>query len=77
MENNLTTAQAAAVVGLRKNTLEKFRCFGGGPPYVKIGKKSVRYRRMDLESWLETQLVSSTSEYPTSYRLRGAVNHAT
>jgi len=34
---------------------------GEGPRYSKLGG-SVRYRRCDLDAWLESRLVSSTSE---------------
>jgi len=56
-----TTSEAAAHVKLSKPTLERFRLTGEGPKFLKLGG-AVRYRRADLEAWLETRLVSSTSE---------------
>jgi predicted DNA-binding transcriptional regulator AlpA len=41
---------------------EKLRVVGGGPPFIKVGK-AVRYKRADLDAWLEEQKRGSTSEY--------------
>jgi predicted DNA-binding transcriptional regulator AlpA len=64
MTTNLTpldTAAAADFVGLSKSALEKLRCFGTGPKYLKLNR-AVRYRVSDLEAWLSERIVSSTSE---------------
>lgn len=55
------TVQAAKFIGLAKPTLDKMRLVGNGPPYVKMGK-SVRYRIEDLESWVASRIVTSTSQ---------------
>lgn len=57
----LDTAEAAEYTRLSKPTLERLRLTGEGPPYVKL-KKSVRYRRADLDEWLASRLIRSTSE---------------
>ena len=57
----LTTRQAAEVTGLAVPTLNKLRVYGGGPRFCKLGR-SVRYRRTDLDEWLDARVVSSTSE---------------
>ena len=59
----LNTREAAAFVRLGKPTLERFRLTGAGPSYCKLGG-AVRYRRADLEAWLESRLTQSTSELP-------------
>lgn len=56
----LTTVEAARYVRLGKPTLERFRLTGEGPRYAKLGG-AVRYRRADLDQWLESRLVASTS----------------
>ena len=61
MENILTKVEAAAYVRLKKPTLERFRVTGGGPKFCKLGG-AVRYRRPDLDAWLETRTLSSTSD---------------
>lgn len=55
------TVEAAQYLSLSKPTLERFRLTGEGPPYLKLGK-AVRYRRTELDAWLESQLITSTSE---------------
>ena len=61
MSNLTDTRGAADYVGLASSTLEKHRFFGGGPPYLKLGR-TVRYRMSDLDAWLAERLVTSTSE---------------
>jgi excisionase family DNA binding protein len=60
-DNLLTTPEAAHYVRLGKPTLERFRISGDGPRYCKLGG-AVRYRRTDLDAWLESRLIRSTSE---------------
>jgi excisionase family DNA binding protein len=57
----LNTREAAAYVRLAKPTLERFRVSGAGPRYAKCGG-AVRYRKSDLDAWLESCLIHSTSE---------------
>ena len=59
----LTTAEAAQYVRLGKPTIERFRLTGEGPKYCKLGG-AVRYRRCDLDEWLQTRLIRSTSAQP-------------
>ncbi|MBY8829818.1 helix-turn-helix transcriptional regulator [Hephaestia mangrovi] len=58
----LTTVEAAAYVGLAKNTLEKMRSYGDGPKYIKY-RRSVRYRIKYLDAWVLAHMASNTSEY--------------
>jgi excisionase family DNA binding protein len=61
MDNDvLNTLEAARYVRLSKPTLERARVAGDGPLYCKLGG-SVRYRRADLDAWLESRLTASTS----------------
>ncbi len=60
-DNLLTTLEAARYVRLGKPTLERFRTTGAGPRFAKLGG-AVRYRRTDLDAWLESRLIRSTSE---------------
>jgi predicted DNA-binding transcriptional regulator AlpA len=51
----LTTAEAAAYLQLTVQTLARWRMArpGKGPPYCKLGRGLVRYRREDLEAWVQ------------------------
>lgn len=55
----LTTRQAAQYLGLSMSTLNKWRCYGFGPKYLKLGR-AVRYRLEELDRYLEARLLSST-----------------
>ena len=57
----LTTREAAAWLGLTKNTLEKMRVHGNGPLYRKHGRY-VRYHLEDLIAWSEANKRKSTSD---------------
>jgi hypothetical protein len=57
----LDTAAAAKLTGLAVATLAKLRCTGGGPAYLKLGRKVV-YRASDLAFWLGARRVFNTSE---------------
>ena len=58
----LTNSQAAAILGLKPNTLEIWRVHGKGPAFRKIGR-CVRYAEADVLAWIEAQTCTSTSEY--------------
>jgi hypothetical protein len=61
----LTQSEAAELLRLNEKTLERLRISGGGPKYIRLGKtRAIRYRPEDLESWLASKLISSTSEEP-------------
>jgi hypothetical protein len=56
----LSTSEAAAYCGSSASTLEKYRVFGCGPIFAKIGRRVV-YRVEDLDSWLDANRRQSTS----------------
>jgi len=55
------TAGAARLSGLAISTLENIRHLGGGPRFIKLGRK-VLYDPADIRDWLEAHKVASTSE---------------
>lgn len=59
----LDTVQAAKRLGLKKSTLDTWRCRGDGPPFVKMGR-AVRYRTADLERWVESRVMRNTIAAP-------------
>ncbi len=58
----LNTGQAAELLGVSGQFLNKLRLTGGGPAFVKLGTR-VSYDPADLAAWLEGQKRHSTSEY--------------
>lgn len=59
----LTQSKVAKILGTTEKFLEARRCRGGGPNFIRVGRL-VRYRRSDVDRWLESRLVNSTSESP-------------
>ncbi|MBK8545163.1 MAG: AlpA family phage regulatory protein [Caulobacteraceae bacterium] len=59
----LRVREAAARLGLSKSTLDKMRCEGRGPRYVKITSKLVGYDPADLDAYAEGRKRQSTSEH--------------
>jgi len=54
----LNQEQLASLLGLSERTLERWRSEHLGPPFVRlVGLGSVRYRKDDIDQWLEEQLV--------------------
>lgn len=52
------TAQAAAYCGMSKGTFDRYRLRGEGPKYHRIGRKTVRYLKEDLDEWLQKSRVT-------------------
>jgi predicted DNA-binding transcriptional regulator AlpA len=61
----LMPKDAAAVLSVSVDTLSRYRMTGVGPKFVKLthGQQGmVRYRRSDLDAWIASRTVQSTSE---------------
>jgi len=54
--------EAAGFLGYTIRALQGWRVKGGGPKFVKVSARSIRYRRRDLIAWAEVRLRSNTSE---------------
>lgn len=57
----LKEKQAAEFLNLQPRTLQAWRLIGGGPAFVRISHRCVRYRLCDLEAWIEARLRENTS----------------
>jgi predicted DNA-binding transcriptional regulator AlpA len=64
----LTQREAALNLRLSERTLERLRVTGTGPRFVRAGR-SIRYREIDIESWIASRVVGSTSEEISNDRL--------
>jgi len=56
----LTRAQAAEMLGLKAQTLAIWSMTGRNLPVVRIGPKTVRYRRSDILAFIEKQVVPAS-----------------
>jgi hypothetical protein len=53
--------RTAKLLGLSPRTLQGYRVKGGGPPFVKISHKVVRYKVSDLMDWVSSRKRKNTS----------------
>ena len=62
MENKivLNSQQAGAYLGCSESVLRLWRSQGQGPRYFRAGKL-IRYRRTDLDAWIEARLCEPES----------------
>lgn len=49
----LTPTETAKLLSVELNTLQKWRTLSQGPPYIKLSNKCIRYRRADIEEYIE------------------------
>jgi predicted DNA-binding transcriptional regulator AlpA len=54
----MTRAEVAQLLALPEKTLVNWRYQGFGPPSFRVGK-AVRYRRDEVERWLDEQAAST------------------
>ncbi len=62
LERLINEYEAADFLGYSMRALQNWRVRGGGPSYVKVSSRSIRYRRRDLIKWADTRLRSNTSQ---------------
>ena len=54
---------AADFADLSKRTMQGFRQNGGGPKYIRISARCIRYTRAWLKDWADARSANSTAEY--------------
>ena len=64
----LTQREAALALLLSTRSMERMRCTGGGPKFVRLSRGRIAYRDIDLQEWIAKRVVSSTSEYQETGR---------
>lgn len=58
----LDVREAASRLGLSKSTLDKMRCSGRGPRFIRATDRAVRYDPADLEAFADERRRRSTSD---------------
>ncbi|MBO4700385.1 MAG: helix-turn-helix domain-containing protein [Alphaproteobacteria bacterium] len=48
----LTPKQVAKIIGISEYSIARYRKLGIGPKYLRFGEKLIRYRKEDVEEWL-------------------------
>jgi hypothetical protein len=59
----LTEREAAEAIGLTPRFLTERRRLGGGPPFVRISARCIRYRPEDIQHWARERIRTSTSDH--------------
>lgn len=60
-----TTPEAAIYLKIKTATLEQWRWNGNGPRFIKLSR-SVRYRRSDLDDFMNSRVFENTTEAQTA-----------
>jgi excisionase family DNA binding protein len=63
MRDYLTVKDAAAYLRVSKGTLDKFRHFGGGPEFIRVTARTIRYERGALDAWMAERRQAACAEY--------------
>lgn len=70
LEELINEDQAAKALGVTKRALRNWRVRGGGPKYVKVSSRCIRYRRRDLLDWTEARIRENTSDLGISQQVK-------
>lgn len=65
----IASSEAATLLGVKSQTLRKWRGNGCGPRYVRVGggpHGRVAYRIADLEAWIASRSFAHTAEESTA-----------
>lgn len=58
MESDLLNErEAAQLLSISPATMNRWRCERVGPDFLRVSRRAIRYRRCDLERWLESRRV--------------------
>jgi predicted DNA-binding transcriptional regulator AlpA len=60
----LTTGDLAELLGMTRTAIYNMRSRGGGPRWIRIEARSVRYRPEDVEAWLEECAAATAAQAP-------------
>ena len=63
LDEAVTTAEASRITGISVCTLHTWRSRGGGPPFLKLGGRSVRYQRRALFKWMAARTRRNTVDH--------------
>ena len=58
----LTESEAAAFLNFTPRAMQAWRTRGGGPAYIRVSARAIRYRQEDIDRWLDERRRTSTSD---------------
>ena len=59
----LTEKEAAELICYSRRALQNWRVRGGGPKYVKVSARSIRYQRRDVLDWIDERKQNNTAQF--------------
>ena len=62
MDRLINEHQAADFLCYTARALQNWRVRGGGPKFIKVSSRSIRYTRRDLQVWIDERKVSNTAQ---------------
>mgnify|MGYP000353065579 CR=1 FL=1 len=62
-EDLLTNKRAAEYLSVSEAFLNRDRWAGATIPFIRVGSRAIRYRKRDLDSFINSRVHKSTSEY--------------
>ena len=62
LDQLLTEKEAAELICYTPRALQNWRVRGGGPKYVKVSARSIRYQRRDVLNWIDSRKRGNTSQ---------------
>lgn len=57
----ITSEEAALLLGLKEETLHRWRVLKKGPDFVRVSPRAVRYRRSAIEKFIQDRSVTSNT----------------
>ncbi|MEN8893079.1 MAG: helix-turn-helix domain-containing protein [Planktotalea arctica] len=60
--NLMDEREAASMLCYSVRALQNWRHRGGGPKFIRVSARSIRYRRRDLLEWIDSRTVSNTAQ---------------
>jgi predicted DNA-binding transcriptional regulator AlpA len=51
----LEPSEVAEILGVRPSTLVRWRRLKQGPPYIRVGHRTVRYQQSAITAWMAAQ----------------------
>lgn len=59
----LDSQEAADRISYSVHTLQFWRSHGGGPPFIRVHGRTVRYRQRDLDQWMNQHGLSRSNKH--------------
>lgn len=53
----ITPKKTAEILQVKDRTLEQWRLYGKGPPYIRVSRRCIRYDEQAVRQWMEARSV--------------------